>query len=151
MSFVKSPRTISIRGGSTIIEFSLSAFMLMILAFATIELGRMILVYTTVADSARAGVRYAIVHGSSRTGSGVNGPSNTADSSQVVTVVKNFAGAGLLDINRLTVRVTYLDIFPENDPGKRVSVTVVYPYDPFTTYLPLRVPLGTTTQGVIAF
>jgi Flp pilus assembly protein TadG len=153
MTPVKTTRRLSASRGSAIIEFSISAFTLLIIAFATIELGRMLLVYTTVADSARAGVRYAIVHGKQRTaGVGtVDGPSTPGNTTQVVTVVKNFAGAGLLDINRLTVRVEYPDSAPENAPGKRVTVTVVYPYDPFTTILPLRVPLGTTTQGIIVF
>jgi len=137
--------------GSTLIEFSLCAFMLMMLTFATIEFGRMALVYTTVANSARAGARYAIVHGGKRTGSGVNGPSGAGNTTQVVTVVKNFASAGLLNLNTLTVTVTYPDIYPENDPGKRVNVTVVYPYDPFTTFLPLRFNLGSTSQGIIVF
>lgn len=137
--------------GSTIVEFSLCAFVLMMLTFATIEFGRMLLVYTTVANSARAGARYAIVHGGKRTGTGVNGPSGAGNTTQVVTVVKNFASAGLLSLNRLTVTVTYPDIYPENDPGKRVNVKVVYPYDPFTTFLPLRFNMGTTTQGVIVF
>ncbi|SRR5260221_164132 len=130
---------------------SLCAFVLMIMAFATIEFGRMALVYTTVANSARAGARYAIVHGGKRTGTGVSGPSGTGNTTQVVNGVKNFASAGLLDITRLTVTVTYPDIFPQNDPGKRVNVTAVYPYDPFTTFLPLRFNLGTTTQGIIVF
>lgn len=137
--------------GSGLVEFSLCAFVLMMLAFATIEFGRMVLVYTTVANSARAGARYAIVHGGKRTGTGVNGPSGTGNTTQVVTVVKNFASAGLLSSSRLTVTVTYPDIFPENDPGKRVNVTAIYAYDPFNTFLPLRFNLGTTTQGIIVF
>ena len=137
--------------GAAIIEFALCAFMLVMLTLATFEFGRMVLVYTTVANSARAGARYAIVHGGKRTGSGVDGPSGTGNTTQVVTVVKNFASMGLLDLGRLTVTVAYPDIFPQNDPGKRVNVTAVYAYDPFTSFLPLRVNLGTTTQGIIVF
>ena len=144
-------RGFSGRRGSSLVEFSLVAFVLMIVTFATIEFGRMMLVYTAVANSARAGARYAIVHGDKRTGTGVDGPSGTGNTAQVVTVVKNFASASLLDINRLTVIVAYPDIYPENDPGKRVNVTVVYPYDPFTSILPLRVNLASTSQGIIVF
>ena len=144
-------RCFSLQRGSGLVEFSLSAFILMILVFAGVEFGRMTLVYATVADSARAGVRYAIVHGVSRTGSGVDGPSGTGNTAQVVTVVKNFASAGMLDTSRLEVTVAYPDIFPENAPGKRVNVTVVYPYDPFTTFFKIAVRLGSTTQGIIAF
>jgi Flp pilus assembly protein TadG len=123
---------------------------MMVLLLSIVEIGRMVLVYTTVANAARAGARYAIVHGGTRTGSGVDGPSGPAGNPpQVVTVVKNFASAGLLSTGLLAITVNYTGA--SNAPGQRVSVTVVYPYDPFTTYLPLRVRLGSTTQGVIAF
>lgn len=144
-------RSFANKRGSALVEFSLCAFVLLILAFATIEFGRMVLVYTAVADSARAGARYAIVHGGKRTGTGVNGPSGPGNTTQVVNVVKNFASSGALNTSRLTVTVTYPDIFPQNDPGKRVNVTAVYAYDPFTSYLPITLNLGTTTQGIIVF
>jgi Flp pilus assembly protein TadG len=135
--------------GNTLVEFSLCAFLLMILAFAAIEFGRMLLVYTTVSNAARAAVRYAIVHGSTRTGAGVDGPSGPgANPPQVVTVARNFASMGLLDTTRLTITVTYS---PSNTVGSVVNVTLVYPYDPLTSYFPLRVPLGSTTQGIIVF
>jgi hypothetical protein len=38
-----------------------------------------------------------------------------------------------------------------NAPGQLVSVTVIYPYDPLTSYFPFRVRLGSMSQGVIAF
>jgi Flp pilus assembly protein TadG len=125
--------------------------MLAILSLAVLEMGRMILVYATVANAARAGVRYAVVHGSSRpTGSNssdASGPSNNP--AQVVSVVDNFAGAGMLTTTRLSISITYPG--GSNAPGQIVSVTVVYPYDPLTTWLPLTVRLGSTTEGVIAY
>jgi Flp pilus assembly protein TadG len=137
------------RRGSTLVEFALVALVLFALIFSVVEMGRMILVYTTLADSARAGVRYAIVHGSTRTGAGVDGPSGPGDNpANVVTTVKNLASAGLLDITKLQVSVTYPD--GTNDPGFRVSVRTVYPYDPFTV-LPLGVNLGSITESVIVF
>jgi Flp pilus assembly protein TadG len=135
--------------GSNLVEFSLCAFLVMMMALATIEFGRMLLVYTTVSNAARAAARYAIVHGATRTGSGIDGPSGPgANPAQVLTVVRNFASTGLLDTSRLTITVSYS---PSNSVGSVVSVTVVYPYDPLTTLFPLRVPLGSTTRGVIAF
>ena len=110
----------------------------------------MALVYTTIANAARAGARYSIVHGGTRTGSGVDGPSGPAQNpAQVVTVIKNFASAGLLTTSNLIITVNYPGA--SNAPGQLVSVTVIYPYDPLTTYFPLRVRLGSMSQGVIAF
>jgi Flp pilus assembly protein TadG len=137
------------RRGSTIIEFALVTILLCILLLAGIEFDRMVLVYTTVAHSARMGARYAIVHGSSRSGSGPDGPSSSADYSQITTVVRNFAGAGLLATAGLTVAVTYPD--GNNNPGSHVSVSVSYPYDPFLTIMPLRFTLRSSTQGIILF
>ena len=136
--------------GQSLVEFSLIAFLSVIMLLSVVEISRMALVYTTVANAARAGARYAIVHGNLRSGSGVDGPSGPAQNPlQVVTVIKNFASAGLLDTNSLIITVNYPGA--SNAPGQLVAVTVIYPYDPFTTYFPLRVRLGTTSQGVITF
>jgi Flp pilus assembly protein TadG len=136
--------------GQTLVEFSLVAFLTIVLLLSIVEISRMVLVYTTVANAARAGARYAIVHGATRTGSGVDGPSGpTANPLQVVTVVRNFASAGLLSPGILVITVNYPGA--SNAPGQPVTVAVVYPYDPLTTYFPLRVRLGSLSQGVISF
>lgn len=133
--------------GSALIEFGLIAFMFIITLLGVVELGRMVLVYNTLANAARAGVRYAIVHGGDLT-SGGSGPGNTA---QVQTVVENFASAGLLNTNSLTVTVTYPNGI--NTAGGLVSVAVSYPYDPLVGYFSstLNVTMGSTSEGVIAF
>ena len=139
------------RWGQSLVEFSIVSLMVCILTLAAVEIGRMILVYTTVANAARAGVRYAVVHGSSRSAgaasSNASGPSSNP--AQVLTVIEDFASAGLLTTSRLAITVTYPGA--SNAPGQLVNVTVSYPYDPLTTWLPLGVNLGSTTQGVIVF
>lgn len=138
------------RKGQTLVEFSLVVLLTVILLLGVVEISRMVLVYVTVANSARAGARYAAVHASNRTGSGVDGPSGPGNNPvQVVTVIKNFASAGLLRTSNLIITVNYPS--GSNLPGQMVSVTVIYPYDPFTSYFPLRVRLGSITQGVILF
>jgi Flp pilus assembly protein TadG len=138
----------SARRGSTIVEFSFIVVLLLLVIFAAIELDRMVFVYTCLADSAKAGIRYAIVHGNDRTGTGANGPSGPgADPIQVVTAVKNYARL-MIKPSALTVSVTYLD--SKNTPGSRVKVLVQYAYDPYTV-LPLNVNLGATSQGIITF
>jgi Flp pilus assembly protein TadG len=137
--------------GSTLIEFSIVSLLLFTVVFATIEFNRMLLIYTAVANAARAGARYAIVHGSSRTGTGVDAASGPgANPSQVVTVVQTYAGASPLNPSRLTIHVTYPN--SSNAPGNLVRVAVTYAYDPFTwSTLPLAVNLGSQSQGIIEF
>ena len=137
--------------GQALAEFSIVSLMVCILALAVSEMGRVILVYTTVANAARAGMRFAAVHGSSRASgagsSNASGPSGNPP--QVLAVVNDFASAGLLTTSRLVITVSYPG--GSNAPGQPVNVTVSYPYDPLTTWLPFRVSLGSTTQGMIAF
>jgi hypothetical protein len=136
--------------GSSLVEFALVAFQLSLIVFASLDFSRMVLVYTDLANAARVGARYAITHGSKRTGSGADGPSGPGDNpAQVVSVVKDYARSGLLDPNKLSVSVKYTNSL--NDPGNPVVVSVSYTYDPFFTLLPLRVPLGSTTKGIITF
>jgi hypothetical protein len=149
------PRKIASRRGSSLVEFALVCFQLLLMIFAAFEFARLIVVYTTVANAARIGVRYAIVHGGKRcldaacpVPPGLDGPSGPGSTANVETVVREYAGVGLLDLGRLTVIVSYPDA--SNVPGSRVTVTTGYAYDPWAV-VPLNVPLGTTTQGVITF
>lgn len=150
-------RKSAVRGG-TLVEFALVSMALLVLIFATLEFDRMLLVYATLADSTRAGVRYAIVHGASRTGSGSDGPSGPSQNpSAVVSVVQHYARAGLVNTAALSpscapagpgICVSYPD--GNNKPGSRVKITLICAYDPFT-FLSVGVKLSSTTQAVIAF
>jgi Flp pilus assembly protein TadG len=139
------------RGGQSLVEFSVGALLTVIMLLFIVEIGRIVLVYATVANAARAGVRYATVHGSTRSaGATVDSASGPgSDPAQVLTVVKNFASAGLLTTSRLVVHVTYPG--GSNAPGQYVTVTVVYPYDPLTTYFSKTLRLGSAAQGIIVF
>jgi Flp pilus assembly protein TadG len=136
--------------GSSLIEFSFIAFMFIIVLLGVVEMGRMVLVYTTLANAARAGARYAIVHGADQTVS-PSGPGNPCTCTQVQTVVKNFASAGLVNTGLLTITVSYPD--NSNNAGSRVTVSVSYPYDPLVKFFNslLNQTMGSTSQGVITF
>jgi Flp pilus assembly protein TadG len=129
------------------VEFSLVGFMFIIVLFGVVEMGRMILVYTTLANAAHAGTRYAIVHGSHQTVS----PSGPGSVTQIQTVVKNYASAGLLNVNNLTVTVNYPN--GSNIAGSPVTVTASYTYDPLVGYFNamLSTTMGSTSQGVITY
>jgi Flp pilus assembly protein TadG len=132
--------------GSTLVEFGLTVLVLLILIASIIEMGRLVLAYTTVANSARAGARYAIVHGGDLT----SGASSSTDDSAVKTVVKNFAGAGTIQLVDSNITVTYS---PDNLAGSTVTVKVVYTYSPMFGYFSslLGVHLGSTSQGIITY
>ena len=134
--------------GSALVEFSLVGVQLFLVLFAIIELGRMVLVSSTMAHAARTAVRYAIVHGGTRTGTGVDGPSGPGSTVQIVANINRYASTGLINTSRLNTTVSYPD--GNNAPGSRVIVSIVYPYDPFSV-LPLHVNLGSTTEGIICF
>jgi hypothetical protein len=138
------------RRGSSLIEFALVAVLLCLMLLVFVDFGRLFLVYNSVANSARAGLRYAIVHGNDRTGSGADGPSGPADNPpEVISVVKNFADSAPLDRSRLNVTVTYPD--GSNIIGALVQITVDYPYDPLLGYFPLDFNLRARSQGRIVF
>jgi len=137
--------------GNALVEFTFVAIMLVVVMLGIVEMGRMMLVYTTVANAARAGARYAIVHGADRTGSGANGPSGPGSTTQVKTVVNDFASAGLLNVSNLNITVNYPN--GTNTADSPVTVTVTYPYDPWVPYFGslLNTTLGSTSEGVITF
>lgn len=143
--------------GQTLVEFALVSFLLLTTILGVVEISRMVLVYTSIANAARTGARYAIVHGSYASTS--SGPSDNPAS--VVTVVKNFAGAGALNTANFTATCTASSApsgsicihYPNttNTPGSLVKVTVAYRYDPLMRYLPLSINLTSTSEGVITF
>ena len=140
------------RRGQTLVEFSVVTLMTVMMLLFVVEMGRMLLVYTTVANAARAGIRYAIVHGSTRaTGTTVYSASGPTYTTQVVTVVTNFASAGPLNMSLLTGNITVTYPNASNAPGQPVNITVVYPYDPLTSYFSKTLRLGSAAQGIIVY
>jgi Flp pilus assembly protein TadG len=155
----------SIAGGSrgqALVEFAVTIVVLLALVFGVIEIARIMLCYTTVANAARVGARYAItnssVPGTTATFSGVS-----TIKSNITTVVQNFAAAGTLNTSStyLTVSVSYPDggtctststSCTGTTAGNRVSVSVSYTYDPLLTYFSLgTIHLTSTSQGVITW
>lgn len=127
--------------GQSLLEFALVSLALVMLLFGVIEMCRLVLVYTTIANAARVGVRYATVHGAN----------NLASTSTIQGVVNGYLGAATVYTANATVSVTYPDTGSCNNPGCHVQVSVSYPYNPITTYFPINVTLSSTSQGVIAF
>ncbi len=133
--------------GAGMVEFALVIVMTCLLLFAGLEFGRMVLVYTDVASAARIGLRYAMTHGSKRSGTPGN-PDGPATVAGIQAVVRDYAKSGTLDPSQLAITVTYPNTF--KDPTFPVEIIVTYNYDPLTV-LPLAVPLKTVTRGIITY
>jgi Flp pilus assembly protein TadG len=136
--------------GGTLIEFSLILMLLLTVLFGVIEVGMMILTYTTLATATRAGARYAVVHGADCTGvCGQSSPDPLIGSVGVSNAVKDLTTAAGLVTANLTVTVTYPN--GNNSIASPVQVTAAYAYTPIVSFLPLTVTLGSTTQGMICY
>ena len=149
-------RLLSDRGQATI-EFALVIIFLMIMVLSILEMVLFMHTYNVLADSAKEGVRYAIVHGyfnSNQSGSECTGSATCTCSTTCSDiygspapagttpgygsgygVVKSFAQWSLHDTSSMTVTVTYGPadspaVTPLNKPPNRVQVTVAYPYRP---------------------
>jgi Flp pilus assembly protein TadG len=152
--------------GQAIIEFSLTMLSITILFFAIWEAGMTIHTYNVLADAAKEGVRYAVVHGSdvdAKTGN-ASGPTCASlpcanDCSTNVQAVQGVVQSVALlsmgpssngNLNGMTVSVCYLD--GSNKPPNRVQVAVSYPYQPFFTSLGFPLPtINAGAQGRIMF
>ena len=132
-----SVRRVGNARGQSLVEFSLCVFLLVMLLIGVVEIGRMVLVYTTIANAARAGARYAAVRGAD----------SPATVSQVKAVVTAYLSAAPMNAASATVNVSGAG----GSIGSTVTVQVSYVYDPFTTYFPLSATLGSTSAGVVSF
>ena len=121
-------------------EFALIILFVLLLVFGMIELIMLIYTYTVLADSAKEGVRYAIVHGCDLDSTHCSGacvfaalPPNDqcsdATGANVQAYAVNYAKASLHDTSAMTITVTYPD--SNSNAPSRVRVTVSYPYQPF--------------------
>jgi Flp pilus assembly protein TadG len=136
--------------GQTTIEFALVVIFLFVLVLSIVEMTFFVSTYNVLADSAKEGVRYAIVHGKNNSQpSGPTCPCADIDGPPAPPgtipgygsgygVVKTFAQYSLHDVTgtKLTVTVTYgpadtVAVTPLNKTPNRVQVVVAYPYKPF--------------------
>jgi Flp pilus assembly protein TadG len=116
--------------GSALLEFSLSVWMLLLMAFLIFEFCMMTYTYSVLGDAAREGVRYAIVHGTDN--SSCSGPSTgcgDTGGSNVTAVVNSYAAVSFHNTSSMTVTPSWPD--GVSTPASRVVVTITYPYIPY--------------------
>lgn len=145
--------------GQAQVEFAFVIVVLMILCLGSVELISLIHAYNVLADAAKEGVRYAIVHGDNNsTPAGpvcpctdIDGPAapvgTLGGNGTGYGVVKTYARYALHDISSLTVTTTYID--SSRKPPNRVRVEVAYPYRPFFNLGWPTVTLNAAAEGRI--
>jgi Flp pilus assembly protein TadG len=122
------------RRGQAAVEFALTIVFVMILILAAIELTVMIYTYSVLADAAKEGVRYAIVHGTGVGASTCSGPGGggvtctDSGAANVTTTVSKFTALSFHDSTAMTVTPSYPDA--SSVAPNRVRVTVAYKYQP---------------------
>jgi len=125
--------------GASMIEFALVAFMLMLVMLGGIEVDRMILVYTNLANAAAEGARYGALQSSQ-------------DVSGVQTTVKNYSTA--LNSTDLTITVTYSagdNGQTAGAVGSKLNVMVQYPYAAFVSGIFPSLTLTAISKSVILY
>jgi Flp pilus assembly protein TadG len=139
-------RTARPTAGQALVEFAMAALITLLLVLAVVEFSRIMLVYTTLADAARLGARYAITHGTVP-GNGV--PTSSDIQSGVNGVVQKFLAPGTVNVNAAVISTS----FPNGSatPGNAVQVNVSYPYNLLLSSLPINVTLSSTSEGVITW
>ena len=112
--------------GSALVEFALCGVLGSFLMFGIIDFGRAIFTDNLVANAARLGTRYAIVHGSACQLSGC-----PATQTQIQNYVRSTSSG--VDTSQLTVTAAwaagpYCYTAPYQGAGCIVTVTVSYPF-----------------------
>src|SRR5215831_19326959 len=126
------------RRGAAIVEFALGLMFFVVLIIGTMEFGRAVWAYTTVAHATRQGARYAMAHGSL----------SPATADQIRAVVASQV-IGLYS-SKLVVNTTWN---PANQKGATVQVQVRYPLDLVAAPLLVNqstITLGATSQMIVA-
>ena len=149
--------------GQAAIEFALMVVFLMVFILSILQLIGVIHTYVVLADSAKAGVRYAIVHGTGRGAAGCSGPGGTgvtctdSGGANVKTAALNYARLSFHAIAASHITVDYNPnsangtACSSNNPSCLVRVTVAYPYQPLFGFSWPNVTVRAASEGRIIY
>ena len=151
-------------------EFALSIIFVILFLIGIFELLLLIYSYNVIADAAKEGVRYAVVHGSlnGRPTGPTSGTTCTAVTCPDIAgppappgtvpgygsgygVVKTYAQYSFHDTSRMNITVTYPDSAPRNQAPNRVQIQVSYRYQPFFGLGWPTVTLNAAAEGRITY
>jgi Flp pilus assembly protein TadG len=144
--------------GTSLVEFAISASLLLMLMFGIIEICFALYTYNYVSDAARVATRYAVVRGSSCT----DMPDCDITAAEVQTYVRGIAYPGINPAN-LTTSTTWLSASSSqpttwtacagqcNAPGNAVEIQVTYAFPLFVPFWrSSSLSLTSTSQMVIS-
>ena len=147
--------------GSELVEFAVSAGLLLMVIFAIIDGSRVVYVHHFVAQAAEAGVRYSTIRGNSwlTACASATTPQCIASASNVSTYVMQTATVGVTAAN-LTVLPTWSGTTPDGDacsdgtttnaPGCMITVQVKYVFKFTLPFIPhSTVTMSSSASGVI--
>jgi Flp pilus assembly protein TadG len=146
--------------GQATVEFALTVIFVMLLIIGSLEMIVLIYTYSVLADAAKEGVRYAVVHGTGVGAASCSGPGGSvsgggfvtcADKSaaNVITAVTKYTSLSFHDSSAMTVTPTYQD--GSSAAPNRIRVTVTYPYQPLFGLGWPTVTVNAAAQGRIVF
>jgi Flp pilus assembly protein TadG len=128
------------RAGQTMVEFALTATVLVLLIFGLINMAILVYNYNTACSAAREAVRYAIVHSPT-------GP-NPATTAQIQQVAINYAPALNLTSSNITVSWPADSNLPSQDDAK---VAISHNYNLQIPFLPsITVTVTSTSQMLVS-
>lgn len=136
--------------GAAQIEFLLSSIVAMFLFFWLWEMSMMVYTYAVIANAAKEGVRYGIVHGTNSTNcSGPSAGCGDSTGANVVSAVRSYAAYSLHDISSITIQANYLD--SSSEPPGRIQVKVAYTYMPYIKLPWIAPTLVASAEGRIVY
>lgn len=142
--------------GQSLVEFALVTFLVLITVIGTVDVARFLFTWNTLADGARAGMRYAETHGSNRKDcptcspdNPADGPSGPSDYGNVQAVVQTITSAAGLPGDAVSVTVQYPD--GDNSVNKTVKVSAAYSYTSLLPLIHLTTTISSTSEGTICF
>jgi Flp pilus assembly protein TadG len=140
--------------GQSMLEFLFMALFIMLFIIGFMELIFLLYAYNVVADGAKEGVRYAIVHGTLSTN--CMGPSTGCDSTaaKVKSAVTDYANHSGQTVKTSEITVTYSD--PKggaacSNPGCEVQISIAHQYRPLFGLGWPTVMLHAAARGTLTF
>ena len=159
----RRPRRLGDRKGQSLIEFAISALVLVMLMITVFEVIRLLWVYTTVSNAARMGARYATVHGADNaaTTSSATNCGGTMTSGSVMAAVCAYIQTAPINISNATFTISYPGKFPgtttscgstTDTAGCPFTINVSYTYDPWVSYFGFpALTVSSQSEGIITY
>ncbi|MET0656800.1 MAG: TadE/TadG family type IV pilus assembly protein [Steroidobacteraceae bacterium] len=140
---MRTPLKTRVRGLATV-EFAICAPLLLLLMFATAELGRLFFQYNTLTKAVRDGARYVATHSAVGTTRVVN------ITTQVRTATQNLVVGGNTSANGtpLLPNLTPANVSVTNPGNGFVTVSATYTFNPVLGSLPRFVSSGSINLAI---